>query len=377
VLAAVKSPSRGLMLVIFALLVFHLRLETPRPTHVAVLFPLAMTVLAFRARFTRWSALGCVLLELVWANCHGSFPLGIALLLLAAAERASDRRARGGTAAVAAAVTLLNPYGWGLHRLVLGYALTKHEVYREIGLRVDEFQTVFVSRSVSQPQIVGLCLCGLLTLSALHRPNYRLRAGFCALFVLMAVRQVRHIELAGLLTCLLLAPHFETLLGPTSAPSEAKPARAFVTTLAAVSLLSGALALGFRVRVHPEREWISSSFLSALAAVPDGARLYAPFESAGMAVWYGFERGVRVYFDSRNDCYRAETLRDFMQIGFPRTPVGTVEARLAKYDTDHLLFSDDGGLAQRLDPQRWVRSRQAGAWQVFESSPQRALRAYH
>ncbi len=379
VLTAVQSPSRGLMLVIFALLVFHLRLETPRPTHVAVLFPLAMVVLAFGSRFTWANALACSALELVWANCHGSFPLGIVLLLLAAAERALDRRARLTAAVTAAAVTLLNPYGPNLHRLVFGYALTKHEIYREIGLRVDEFQSVFVARSVSLPQIIGLLACGLLALSALTRARFRLRAGFCLLFVLMAVRQVRHIELAGLLTCLLLAPHFETLLGPAlpSNSDEPKRARGFVATLAAVLLVAGGLALGFRVRVHPEREWVSSSFLGALAAVPDGARLYAPFESAGMAVWYGFERGVRVYFDSRNDCYRAETLRDFMQIGFPKTPAGTVEARLAKYDTDHLLFADDGGLAQRLDPQRWVRSGQVGSWQVFEVSQQRALRAFH
>ena len=374
VLSAVRSPSRGLMLVIFALLVFHLRLETPRPTHVAVLFPLGMAVLAFAPRFTRSRALACTALELLWANCHGSFPLGILLLLLAAAEQAPDRRRRLAAAAAAAVATLLNPYGLRVHRLVFGYALTKHEIYREIGLRVDEFQSVFAAHSVSLPQIVGLFACGLLALSALFQIRFRLRAAFCVLLVLMAIRQVRHIELAGLLTCLLLAPHFEALIGPLGqAAGEPEPqARRFAASLAGIVLVAGALALGIRIRFHPEREWVSSSFLEALDAVPDGARLYAPFENAGMAVWYGFGRGVRVYFDSRNDCYRPETLRDFMQIGFRETPTRTVEAQLSKRDTDHLLFADDGGLERRLDPQRWQRLGRVGSWQVFELNPRRA-----
>jgi hypothetical protein len=69
-------------------------------------------------------------------------------------------------------------------------------------------------------------------------------------------------------------------------------------------------------------QWIADGriLLGALDAVPDGANLYVPFAGAGLAIWNAFPRGVRVFFDPRNDCYSAEAFREFETLSDPNTP---------------------------------------------------------
>ena len=51
-----------------------------------MLFPLAVTLVAFTPTFGWASVVGAVALELVWANAHGSFPMGVILLAGAALD---------------------------------------------------------------------------------------------------------------------------------------------------------------------------------------------------------------------------------------------------------------------------------------------------
>lgn len=369
-LQSVRNPSSGLLLVYLALACFGFRFESARPTHVALLFPMAMVVIAFAPRFGVGHLAACAALELVWANSHGSFPLGILVLALAALERSDGRRLRFYATGIACAVTLMNPYGVQLHRFVADYFLAHDGIYRELARQIDEFSSVFAARHVLPMQRVGLAFAFGLALSALPGRRYRLRATFCLLLVGMAARQTRHIELCGLLTCLLLAPRFDEWLSRLELFSSGRWVPGFWarSLLVALPLCVGLLGVGYRVRFQSNHEWVPRSFLSALSAVPDDARLYIPFESAGMAIWFGFERGISVYFDSRNDCYRPETFQDFQRIANPNTPPDKAGFLLAKRGTTHVLLPSALG-ASRLSEPRWTRTRLLGSWQLFEANP--------
>ncbi|HEX4351456.1 MAG TPA: hypothetical protein VHZ95_01055, partial [Polyangiales bacterium] len=106
-------------------------------------------------------------------------------------------------------------------------------------------------------------------------------------------------------------------------------------------------------------DWIDPdyAFFAALSDIRDGARLYVPFRVAGMAIWYGFPRGIRVFFDPRNDCYSASTLRAFAELGDARTAPSRARSILDRSRTDAVLVPPSHALAQQLmTASGWTRS---------------------
>src|ERR1700735_5280971 len=76
-----RHASVGLLMLLGAIVLFGGRFLLARPTGVALLFPIALSLVAFAPRFTRASAVVAAGIELVWANAHGSFPIGVVILL--------------------------------------------------------------------------------------------------------------------------------------------------------------------------------------------------------------------------------------------------------------------------------------------------------
>ncbi|HEX4354871.1 MAG TPA: hypothetical protein VHZ95_18195, partial [Polyangiales bacterium] len=187
----------GALMLAIGSLFFLRRLQTARPSCIALLFPLLFVQLAFAKSFTRGRAFACVSLEWLWANTHGSFPLGIALLIAAALESVDDRRQRLQAAVAASAVTLLNPYGLALHRFVLDYWVGQRGIYREIHRAIPEFGDLFRAWGslVRLPELLGFGLIAIVSLAALATHGQRVRAIVCLGLQLMAARQARHLEL--------------------------------------------------------------------------------------------------------------------------------------------------------------------------------------
>ncbi|AMV16296.1 hypothetical protein [Planctomyces sp. SH-PL14] len=109
-----------------------------RPQLAGIVCFAATLVIATSRSWPKWYWVAVPALFAVWANLHGSFPVGFVALGLMAAGHAFDvyRQSRSLGAVVASAqvrrlviatelaavATLLNPYGWNLHREILTFA---------------------------------------------------------------------------------------------------------------------------------------------------------------------------------------------------------------------------------------------------------------
>ncbi len=104
--------------------------------------------------------------------------------------------------------------------------------------------------------------------------------------------------------------------------------------LPAYILGAGVFAVN-HLRRSPE-EWLAAgpAFVRSVAALPADANAYVPFPTAGAAIWYGFPRGVRVFGDSRNDCYSAGTFVTFLLLEADATPPAACRAALVTTGTD-------------------------------------------
>jgi hypothetical protein len=372
-----RHASVGLLMLLGAIVLFGGRFLLARPTGVALLFPIALSLVAFAPRFTRASAVVAAGIELVWANAHGSFPMGVALLLVAAADRSEDRPLRLLAALGASVATLVNPYGFALHRFVWRYFRGNEGVYRLINLHIKEFGTFAGAwgDTVGPVDLFALILFGVLAVSAARDPRYRVRALFCLSLLALAVLHARHLELAGLLSTLLLLPYVDDLAD--RAPLIASQPISLRRSAIAAFVLAPACALGvvaFAVSHHrrtPE-EWIGAgpAFLRSLSTIPDGARAFVPFPTASLAIWYGFPRGIRVFFDSRNDCYSAATFAAFWSLEEAGTSPQVLRSALAAAGADAAIVPARHPLARFLEQEpTWSLSRRDGDWRAFRLTP--------
>ncbi|HEY1692533.1 MAG TPA: hypothetical protein VGG39_10250 [Polyangiaceae bacterium] len=364
----------GLAAMAFAVAAFGGRFLSARPTGVALLFPLAMVLLAFGRTFPAWRIALVAAIEVVWANAHGSFPLGVVLLVVAALD-ARERGERPGrrlvAAGLAAVATLATPYGLALHRFVWEYFRGNEGVYRAIHHQIREFGPLWQAwgATVGPVDVFGLVACAALAASALRDGRLRARAALCLALVALAVLHARHVELAGLLSCTLLLPHADDLvdrLTPAPAPT---PARfRLASLLLAPAFLSGPLAFSLAHRARAADAWLAPGppFVHALAAIPDGASVFAPFAQAGMVIWYGGPRGLRVFADSRNDCYSPATLEAILALESPGTPAVDRTTTLDASRTDAALVPCAGPLASvvSVDP-RWTLAGKDADWCAY------------
>jgi hypothetical protein len=366
-LGRAQNTLAGTLLASVGAVFFLRRLVSARPMHLALLFPLLLTSLAFGPAFTGWHLLGCVALEWLWANCHGSFPLGIALLMAAALDQPRGRALRCAAALGALAVTFVNPYGARLHLFVWNY-LSGHEgIYRSIQLHISEFASMHEAwgRLIKPQDLVGCALALAASLAAASERKYRVRGLLSLALWIMAVRQARHFELAGVLTCLLLVPWADARLRGWARPSADEAA--FRRRASALLLLPTYL-LALRVyfvtsSTRQPSDWLDReyAFADSLSAVPASAHLFIPFAFAGYAIWHGYPRGIRVFFDPRNDCYSPHTLDDYLVLDSGNTPATRALALLDASHIDTVLVPSEHPLIAALaNAPHWQRLPDSG-----------------
>ena len=366
-----RHAGAGLALALVSILFFSSRLLSARPTGVALLFPLALCLVAFAPRLSAGSALLSVAIELVWTNAHGSFPLGLVLLAVAWLDAEADRRLRFGTLVLALLVTAVNPRGLSLHAFVFRYALGGAGIYRAIHGEIHEFRSVLGAwgSTVDAVDLVGLALVLALSGSAAFVARHRVRASLCLLLIVGACVQARNVGLAGLLGCQLMVPWADELWERFRLVPEGEAPTPLVSYR---WLLAPPLALGlglflFGAARRPAGELMARgpALLHGLRSVRNGSHLYVPFQEAGVAIWYGFPRGVRVYFDPRNDCYSPETFRSFLRLGERATPKTMALQILARSQTDAVLIPKGHPLSFLGEEPGWARQFAEGSWSLY------------
>ena len=357
--------------VLLELPVFH-----PRPPYASFGFVAAMTALAFGSpsrRFDWRHAIGCVALEWAWTQAHGSFPLGVLLLLLGAIER-RDRRWRLGAAGAGALATLLNPYGWRLHALVLRYAAGGSGVADVIHRHITEFLPVWSAPTAFGPfDGIAVAACAAAAVWAISK-GARLRGAIVLVASGLAMAQVRHVHLATILAAMLLVPELDAAVGALVAPG-AQGAHAprpwrraawCVVPGAVLALIVGAVAGGLRGEAAMLGPNVGGPALPALLErVPDGARVYAPFGVSPAVIWYGFPRGVRVMYDSRNDCYEPDVALESLSLDYDPVAQRAAAATIAARGADHAFTRRHDAVFASLST--------SGAWRLVEARGELAL----
>jgi hypothetical protein len=378
-LGRARHPLGAALLCIVTAIAFGKRFLTARPSSTSLVLLALFVAIAFGRRFGWKHLVAASAVELVWANAHGSFPMGIALLLLRAAiEQESRTRVRVMAAAVVAGTaTFVNPYGSALHALVLAYFVgDRGGTFSEIHARIAEFRPIWrdVGGVVGVPEWAGLFIISALTLAALADRRHRLRALFCAGLLGLAISHVRHVEQFGILSAMLLAPYvddrFEAWMAPPLADSQHPPG--LRSAFAVVPCLAIALVLhGAARRARSATEWIDASLggsdLPGLVAdLPQGARTYVPFRAAGFVIWLGSPRAIKILIDSRNDCYGRDALEQGFRLSDHKLLASEAGAILDRWGIDYVLVPLEEPLAALLQgAEGWAAVSQHGGWSAF------------
>ncbi len=331
-----------------------------RVTIVARLLPLAFVLLSFGARLRRRQAVALVGLMFVWANLHGSFPLGVAILVAAGLE--AERRARWATAALCALASFLTPHGFALHGLVVDYLVGDADTLRVVHEYVREFQPLYaVDPTTIVPELLALVLVATLALLGLR--THPGRALLVLFLVLLAVRNQRHLPLALMLAVPLMRPVLAAWL-PVEVSLRAKPTLALAL---APALVLGPLAWLRSPAPSPR----GGAELEALVArLPEGARVFAPVDLGGRIAWLAYPR-VRVFADPRNDCYPADVLREAYELSRPGQDPQWIRDSLANRGATHVIDRAGSSVARALDA--WVFVRREGPWVLLAAPSATAM----
>lgn len=353
-----------------------------RPPFVALAFVTLMVAIVFRPGWSYGRALAAAGIELVWANAHGSFPLGV---LLVFASAFSEARARGtrershrlASAAACAAVTVLNPYGLRLHALVLHYAAGDSDISRWIHGSILEFRPLWEAVPVyaTWAQVAGLLVILLLAASALRRRRFMVRALFVLAWVVLAIAQARNVSLAVLLGGLLLAGEIDALTTERGLPAgePLPPARRMLAVMIPMVVLGVAFA-AWTTRARPDDAWLAddlggASLARLVRALPDGARVFTLFQPSGAVLWEGAGRGVLVYYDPRNDCYPVDVAKDASRLEFQRLAPDVAAALLEQRGTEYVLAPGAHPLTRALlESGRFREAGSDGDWTTLRAA---------
>jgi hypothetical protein len=303
-----------LVLVSFGLLLWSGSLLA-RPHMLALPILAAWTAELVRARAEdrapRWRFLPLMVL---WANLHGGFVFGLALIgpfaleaLLAAvpARRMTVVLRWGGFGLAATTMAALTPHG--VQTLLFPLQLIHMGGLAHIGeWAASDFSTL-------GPLEIAL-LAGLFV--AFTRPVRMslVRAALLALLIHLALQHVRYDQMLGIVGALILAEPLARAFGQTPPPQGRRPATAPILGLTAaalvVALLGGRLVRPTVLHDAPTRP------ISAVAAVPPAIAARPVLNDYSFG-GYLIGQGVPVFVDGRADLYGDAFLRDYARLMAP------------------------------------------------------------
>ncbi len=246
----------------------------------------------------------------LWANLHGSFAFGIALIgpfgleaLLSAPPQARLRVFRDwslfGLGSVCA--SMINPYG--VHGLLFPVKLILMPSLAYVSeWRPQDFSSVGVL------EIALLALIAVAFLRPVRVPLVRLV--LLLALVHLSLNQVRHQMLLGIVGPILLA---KPLALAFPQPESGEGRRSSLPWPAAIAALASVLALAARLAIPIVRTSGPYAPMAALQAVPDQLRrrpVLNDYGFGGYLIW----KGLPVFIDSRSELYGDEGLAQYGEL---------------------------------------------------------------
>jgi hypothetical protein len=326
----------------------------------------------------RVSVVAVFALSALWANMHGSFFLGPAIISIylvggwfgkvlwgQAFRPAAGPRIpfRGESilpgAAAALAGTFVNPNGWNLHKHVFAY-LTDSALLDRIG----EFQS-FNFHAAGATQIMLALMIGaaggFAALSAHRFDRFLLSMAVTA----AALRSARMLPVAALI----LLPLANGSLSTVLADAELSPKlrrlldrildyglnlRTLDRSLGGIALVPFlALALfGVGHAMHPAfpADQFPVAASKAVAALPADARIFSSDKFGGYLI-YRFAGARKVFFDGRSDFYGADFMSRYSRLVQARPGWA---AEFGRWKFTHALLPPDYALVAALEAQGWT-----------------------
>jgi hypothetical protein len=250
----------------------------------------------------------------LWANLHGGFAFGLALVLVFGLEamiagsqpRWRTARAWGGFFVAAVAAALLTPYGF--HGLVFPLQLLGLTHLAEIG----EWRSMDFSRL--QPLEVALLVLLYVCLSRGVRIS-RVRLLLLLGLLYMALRHTRHQMLVGVVAPLLLAEPLARALCQKPLRNLTESRRAAMARALAVLTVLAALT-GFRLAHAAALRDGPTSPISALAQVPPAQRAQPVFNDYAFGGLLMLE-GIKPFIDARAELYHDDFLGAYLEMMHP------------------------------------------------------------
>lgn len=381
----------GLASAVLALGIFCGHVGSSRPTSVALLFPLLMQRCLSARNFGQRHIAAVALLQLVWVNAHGSFPLGLMMLGASWTFATEQRRLRGVAMVAAGLATLCTPYGISLYRLVFDYARGSAGAMSVMQQFVYEFAPVWKPPFhvvVPWEALVGLAPLAWVALQALRRPEHRGQGALVCVLIVQGLLHARHVRLAGTLAICMLLPVIDELFERSARGSQRFEIHRRPAVLAAL-LLSSIGALGCWLAWSSRRgdfEWVApqsggQSFKRLASMLPDGAHAYTLFQTSGELIWLGYLRDVRVFYDSRNDCYSpahqyrafnllnesSERIEDIFQQTNTNYALVPTAAYVAQSGEFNATWKKQGRVAEVLSASpAWKQVQTDGGWALYQ-----------
>jgi len=283
----------------------------------------------------RRALLALPLLMVVWANVHGGFLIGFALLAIfwlgavwswfsanesrieeALQKLTARRRALdlAGVALLSAAASLLNPYGWNLHRHVYSYLSN-----RFLMDHIQEFQSPDFHR-IAQKCFLALLLIALAALAARGR-ELRLCGVLTVLFAAYTgLYASRNIPISSLLLAIVMGP----LAGVPFARGFSRRMAALESSLRGQVWPLAAVVFTFLIaaRGHGSNSLMSAHFDPSRMPV----RAVDGFERGGIRgpvlapdYWGGYliyrmYPSAKVVVDDRHDLYGEEFFKSYLKM---------------------------------------------------------------
>jgi hypothetical protein len=312
-------------------------------------------------------------LMLIWVNLHGGFLLGFVLLgifwlgavwtwfrakesgiedslrRIAATRRAQDLLWAG---LLAAAASLVNPYGWKLHAHVNSYLSN-----RFLMDHIEEFQSPNF-HGVAQKCFLALLLIGLAVLAVRGR-QLRMSQGLIVLFAVYAgLYASRNIPVSALLLGMVLGPLLAPTLGARSffermtavesrLRGHAWPVIALVVTFS-IAANGGRAGPNRLMNAHFDRKRMPVEAVSYLANHHLNGPLLSPDYWGGYLIYRLYPQTL-VVLDDRHDLYGEEFFKSYLKM--VHVEPGW-EDFLREHESSCLLLPKAGALTDRLAESR-------------------------